>query len=110
MNKLERATIVSFFSFLIVFPIALEAYGIWFIMVNYAQFRLYALLGMIGITLATILTGLQFFYILIYDFCSKCVNFSCPLNQVPKSMVDKYLEKNPFMKEAWERSGYKLGT
>jgi hypothetical protein len=45
----------------------------------------------------------------MFYFCSKCVNFSCPLNHVPKSMVDEYLERNPVMKEAWEKSGYKLG-
>jgi hypothetical protein len=36
------------------------------------------------------------------------VNFSCPLNNVPKELVDAYLVKNLIMKEAWEASGYKL--
>jgi len=93
----------------VLFPVFVEAYGIWLMSVNYAEFGLYALLGMIGVTLATLMVGLQFLYILVYYFCSKCVNFSCPLNQVPKPMVDEYLERNPVMKEAWEGSGYKLG-
>lgn len=109
MNRLEKTTLLLFFSFLILFPVAIEAYGIWLMAVNYAGFGLYALLGMIGVTLATLLVGVQFFYILVYYFCSRCVNFSCPLNRVPKFMVDEYLEKNPVMKQAWERSGYKLG-
>jgi len=79
------------------------------LVIDYAEFGLYALLGMIGVTVATLMAGLQFLYILRYYFCSKCVNFSCPLNRVPKPMVDEYLAKNAVMKEAWERSGYKLG-
>jgi hypothetical protein len=50
---------------------------------------------MIGVTVATALAKLQFIYILLHDFCSRCANFSCPSNSVPKSMVDAYLEKNP---------------
>lgn len=40
--------------------------------------------------------------------CSKCPNFSCPLNNVPKNVVDDYLRQNDVMRDAWERSGYKL--
>ncbi|MCK4724064.1 MAG: hypothetical protein KAT75_12205, partial [Dehalococcoidia bacterium] len=105
MNRAEKATIVLFFLFLVLFPVLIEAYGIWSLAVNYAEFGLIALLGMIALTLATIMAGLQFLYILIHDFCSKCVNFSCPLNRVPKSMVDVYLDKNPVMKEAWAKRG-----
>ena len=105
MNRVEKATIVLFFLFLVLFPVLIEAYGIWSLAVNYAEFGLIALLGMIALTLATIMAGLQFLYILIHDFCSKCVNFSCPLNRVPKSMVDVYLDKNPVMKEAWAKRG-----
>jgi hypothetical protein len=41
--------------------------------------------------------------------CSRCVNFSCPANHVPKQVVDAYLRRNPAMLEAWEESGYVLG-
>lgn len=105
MNRAEKATIVLFFLFLVLFPVLIEACGIWAISVNYASFGLVALLGMIALTLATLMAGLQFLYILIHDFCSKCVNFSCPLNRVPQLMVDAYLEKNPVMKEAWAKGG-----
>jgi len=109
MNKLEKTVLMIFFSFLWFFPVLVEAYGIWVMSVAFAEFGIYALLGMIGVTLATILVGLQFYYIMVSRFCSRCVNFSCPMNRVPKSMVDAYLEKNPVMKRAWEKSGYKLG-
>lgn len=38
--------------------------------------------------------------------CSKCPNFSCPLNSVPKKKVDDYLKLNPKMRKAWEDQGY----
>ena len=39
----------------------------------------------------------------------RSINFSCPMNVVPKEDVDAYLERNPVMQAAWEASGYKLG-
>ena len=38
--------------------------------------------------------------------CSKCPNFSCPLNNVPKELVDDYLKHNSRMRIAWEEKGY----
>ena len=38
--------------------------------------------------------------------CTRCVNFSCPLNGVPKHIVDDYLHRNPIMRQAWEAKGY----
>jgi hypothetical protein len=38
--------------------------------------------------------------------CSKCPNFSCPLNNVPKVVVDDYLKHNSVMRRAWENQGY----
>lgn len=40
--------------------------------------------------------------------CSRCINFSCPANTVPKPIVDAYLARNPDMRTAWEASGYRL--
>jgi len=40
--------------------------------------------------------------------CSTCVNFSCPLNRVPKPVVDAYLLRNPVMRQAWEASGWQI--
>jgi hypothetical protein len=41
--------------------------------------------------------------------CSRCINFSCPANAVPRPLVDAYLRHNPVMRTAWEESGYRLG-
>jgi hypothetical protein len=40
--------------------------------------------------------------ILQTQICVGCVNFSCPLNRVPKEYIDKFLDKNPTIKEVWE--------
>jgi hypothetical protein len=50
-----------------------------------------------------------FFWTLGKYVCSACVNFSCPLNRVPKETVDEYLRRNPTMRAAWEESGWKVG-
>lgn len=51
---------------------------------------------------------LVFFSLLLIKTCSKCVNFSCPLNRVPKRVVNEYLKRNTTMKQAWEEDGYIL--
>jgi hypothetical protein len=50
-----------------------------------------------------------FFWTLNKYVCSQCVNFSCPLNRVPKKVVDEYLKRNPTMRQAWEESGWRMG-
>jgi hypothetical protein len=108
MNKWEKSLITLLLLFVMVFPVAVEGYGIWFVASRYADFGLYALLGIIGITITSIMTTLLFYYVLTSHFCSRCVNFSCPANSVPKQIVDAYLERNPVMREAWMKSGYRL--
>ena len=38
--------------------------------------------------------------------CSKCPNFSCPLNNVSKEVINEYLKQNSVMRKAWEDQGY----
>ena len=52
---------------------------------------------------------LMFFWTLQKYTCSKCVNFSCLLNRVPKEVVDEYLKLNPVMRKAWEENGWQIG-
>jgi hypothetical protein len=58
----------------------------------------------------TALGTIVFFVILGRNTCSKCVNFSCLFNRVPKEVVDEYLQKNEVMRKAWEEAGYKIGN
>ena len=90
------------------FPPLAEGYALWLMAADDTAFGMLALLGLVGVTLATILTGAQFFYILKARFCARCVNFSCPLNTVSRARVDAYLAHNLVMREAWEKSGYRL--
>ena len=56
------------------------------------------------------LWGLVMFFWTLREYtCSRCVNFSCPLNTVPKETVDAYLERNPVMRQAWQESGWSIG-
>lgn len=109
LNSFEKISSITGFFIFGGFPLLSQAYGILFLAVHYKEYALVALLGLIGIAVATLLTAISFFSVLSIYYCPNCVNFSCPLNKVPKSMVDEYLERNPVMKEAWEKSGYKLG-
>ena len=110
MNKFEQFMMYFLIATIFfVFPLAALGYGIWFLSYHYAGYGLISLLGLIGITVASLLTSFTLVAVLKIFFCSKCINFSCPLNTVSKPVIDEYLDKNPVMKEAWEKKGYKLG-
>ncbi|MBD3352034.1 MAG: hypothetical protein GF364_11160 [Candidatus Lokiarchaeota archaeon] len=40
--------------------------------------------------------------------CTDCINFSCPLNKVPDEIRNKFIQKNPIIKKAWEEKGYQI--
>ena len=89
MNRLEKFQLILGFlilgGYLLVFIILAQQYTLLFISV----------LGL-----------LVFLTILLTKTCSKCINFSCPFNRVPKNIVDAYLKQNPVMKKAWLENGY----
>jgi len=110
MSKFERfMTRFLIATIFFVVPISIMGYGIWFLYLKYAEYGLIALLGLTGIAIASLITSTSFVSTLKIFFCSRCVNFSCPLNTVPKSVVDEYLMKNSVMRKAWEATGYKPG-
>ena len=106
MNSIEKFLLVLFFAFFGFFPVAMTSYGIWLIATSPSLINLFSLLGIIGITVGTLLAAIQFFYILRFYFCSKCVNFSCPFNRVSTDKIKAYLQKNTVMKKAYETAGY----
>jgi hypothetical protein len=89
-----------------IFPLTVLGYGIFYVSSHFAIYGLISLLGLIGVSFATLLSSISFVAVLKTFFCSQCVNFSCTFNTVPKQVVDAYLKRNPVMKEAWEKSGY----
>ncbi len=109
LTRLEKISFIICLLFFGSFPIFTEIYGIWIIFIDYTIYGVFTLLGLIGITIATLIAILAWFSGLRLFFCPNCVNFSCPLNRVPKSVVDAYLEINPHIKEAWVKSSYKIG-
>lgn len=109
LNKFEKFMmyflIVSVF---FVFPLSALGYGIGYVAVNFSEYGLISLLGLMGLTLANLISAGSFAVTLKTFYCPQCVNFSCPLNEVPKSVIDAYLKKNLVMREAWERSGWRI--
>ncbi|MCD1295091.1 hypothetical protein CUJ83_08780 [Methanocella sp. CWC-04] len=106
MSSMEKAGLLAGFLIFIGFPVLSQLYGLWFVNVKPGYDTISAL-GMGGIALATLLSGVTLFFVLKVFYCNRCVNFSCPLNSVPKPVVDEYLRRNPVMREAWENSGYR---
>ncbi len=45
-------------------------------------------------------------FLLKRNVCTRCINFSCPLNGVPKRLAGTYLRLNPDIQAAWEAQGY----
>ena len=58
-----------------------------------------------AITASALISGI---YILRQHVCSRCIHFSCPMNAVPRPLLDAYLQRNPGIRGAWEASGHAL--
>ena len=107
LNMFEKGGFLAGALFFVLFPIITEVYGISALLNQSNLANLYVIL-LIGLSVLSLIGGIYFFIVLQKNVCPKCVNFSCPLNKVPKEIVDTYLLKNPVMKKAWEASGYKI--
>jgi len=91
MKRLEKAALLVCFIVLFGYPFPFLILG-----------RQYVLLAI------TAYAVVLWLFVMLKNVCSKCVNFSCPLNRVPKKVVDDYLRRNEVMRQAWEASGYRL--
>ena len=56
------------------------------------------------LTLTILVVAAYFDKMLRGGTCKICTNFSCAMNKVPDELRKKFLEKNPTMKNAWERA------
>ncbi len=109
LNRFEKFMMyVLLATMFFLFPLGIMSYGIGYISLNYAEYGLISLLGLCGIAGAIFISAVSFIITLKIFFCPNCVNFSCPLNSVPKPVVDEYLKKNEKMKKAWEESGWEI--
>jgi len=56
-----------------------------------------------------IFLGLYFVFIVLSKlalnkyYCTHCINFSCPLNNVNEEIRNKFFSKNPIVREAWKK-------
>ena len=110
INIYEKAVTIIGFIFLGAFPIFSELFGIWFFYYNGFNIFNQSFLGLIFIFISTILTCIIFFALFLLIYCPRCINFSCYFNKVPKTIVDEYLKKNPFIRKVWEKNGYKFNN
>jgi hypothetical protein len=91
MSRPEKAQIWIGFTILVGYPFPFMLLG-----------------GQFALAFVALWGGILFFWTLQKYTCSQCVNFSCPLNRVPKRVVDAYLRRNPVMRQAWEAHGWNL--
>jgi len=106
MNKYEKLGTLVGFIFFGAFPVFSELYGVWFLVAEGHALMDVMVVELVVILLATGLLIVILYAIFLFLFCRKCVNFSCQFNKVPKEVADRYIKKNPVMREAWEKSGY----
>ena len=104
MNKYEKIGSTIGFIFLAIFPIVTELYGIVFLITNPTQTTFLPLLELSIITLLSFGLLLLFSIIFLVFYCPYCLNFSCQFNKVPKNLKERYIEKNPVLKDAIHRS------
>jgi hypothetical protein len=107
VNKTERILMLIFGSFIDLFPFLGSIWGIVYFFMNIEG---NILLG-VGIIICTVLFSIvagYFSKVLLGFACKKCPNFSCAMNKVPKEIINKFLKKNPSMKDVWIKNGWKI--
>jgi len=87
------------FGFLGAYPLLVELYGVYMFWMNSPS--LVSLLGVIGVFVGTLLTLALFYVVFFLLYCPHCVNFSCVFNKVSDEYVQRYLERNSVIKQAW---------
>jgi len=101
ITQWEKISTVVGFAFLGGYPLLVELYGIYILWNSITN--LVSLLGIVGVFIGTLLNLLLFYVVFFLFYCPHCVNFSCVFNKVPEKYVKTYLERNPTMKQAWEK-------
>jgi fatty acid desaturase len=104
MNRYEKFG--SAFGFVLIggIPLFLLLYSIWFFLSNNPNASWIVIIALIGVILAIILSFSMFYTLFLFNFCKRCINFSCMFNKVSKENVDEYFKRNPVIKKAWEKS------
>jgi len=98
MTWLERTVLLVGFAFYGGFPLAAQAYGIWYLVSPIGGGERVMVLAAAGVAAATLVALVVFATVLAVYFCPRCVNFSCPLNRVPPPVRDEYRDINPVLR------------
>ena len=104
ISKIEKAVMLVVGAFVDLYPLAIYIYGIVIVFIKNTDLSMK--IAVIGITIVFVLLMIQFNKLLQGDLCKRCPNFSCAMNKTPKEIRDAYINKNPVIKEAWEKAGY----
>jgi hypothetical protein len=59
---------------------------------------------LMAVTLINTLSAITLLILLRRHYCTRCVNFGCPLNQTPPTLKTAYHTRNPDIKHAWEEA------
>jgi len=107
MNKFEKTLLVIGFVLFGTLPLVGQIPSILVLnsLLPINQGKFITVLVLLGVSILSVIFSFTFLFTRI---CTKCVNFSCPFNQVQKVLADDYLKRNPHMEKAWLESGYQL--
>ena len=104
-TRTEKTIMLIFGMYIDIFPFIGSIWGIIVFALD-ASNNLIAGIFLILTTVLFLIVAAYFSKVLLGNACKKCTNFSCSMNKVPKEIVEKFLEKNPTMKEAWIKAGW----
>ena len=102
LNELEKTGVLTGFAVFGLYPIAVEAYGLWTLFVVMGFVNPPGGLLLMAVTLLNTLSALALLLLLRRNYCTRCVNFGCPLNNTPNNLKTAYLTRNPDIKRQWE--------
>ncbi len=106
MSRIEVIITSIGMIFFLIFPAISLAYGLWYILEKQEEILIWQ------ITIFGIFMGLTIIFALFYilklsnSFCTRCINFACPMNRVPKDIVSKYLEVDTELGKIYQESGF----
>ena len=88
LNKKERVILFFCYGLVVGIPLLSMFYSIIFILINFTDFSLALLAGLLGLLLVFIVSGIHMLKVKREIFCRECLNFTCNLNKNSQSPGD----------------------
>jgi hypothetical protein len=105
ISKAEKRIMLIFGSFIDLFPFVGIVWGLIVFGLTYTENLFPGISLVIASFLFMVIAG-YFSRVLLGNTCKRCANFSCSMNKAPKELLEKFLQKNPKMREAWIACGW----